>query len=175
MLITEIHDLSDCRAISVLSSGLSAIKESHLRKNYSPENSHINSNLFYILQHGRYSNSAYYIVEDKGRFVCSAGWNRYDNETSLVLTRAFVAPEYRATYVMAELLLPKMLESCPKTDKVWITCNEYNKTIYDWFCRSSEGKKPVLFNNWPDIYSKFVPVGVRTVYNTKQYVVQLTR
>lgn len=176
MRINEIHDLSDTRVCEILIDGLSNIEDEQLLDNYSPSRSHVNSNLFYILNNGRYQNGTYYVVEDdNGNYVCSAGWNMYDNDTALVLTRAYVSTEYRTSYIMGELLLPRMIESCSRFKNVWITCNKYNKAIYDWFDRNVSGKQPALFNNWPPVYSQFEPIGLKIVNNTEQYVVQLRK
>ena len=176
MIINEIHDLTNERVCNILRDGLSNISEDYLLDNYSPARASIDSNIFYILENGRYVNGAYYVIEDSaGKYVCSAGWNMYDNDTALVLTRAYVSPEYRTAYVMAEYLLPLMIESCSEFKNVWITCNKYNKAIYNWFYRAQSGKRPALFANWPEIYSRFSPIGLKTVYGTEQYVVQLLK
>jgi hypothetical protein len=157
--------------VSILKSGLKFSDE----KNYSPYFFDINSNLFYILQHGRFIDGAYYVIEEDGKYIASAGWNRYNHNTALVLARAFVSKPYRTTYIMGEMLLPLMLEECKNFENVWITCNENNRAIYDWFERSANGMKPTLFNNWPDIYKRFKPIGEMSIYYTQQLVAQLER
>ena len=57
-------------------------------------------------------------------------------------------------------------------DKVWITANEHNKMIYNWFERASKNKKAALFNDWPPIYRNFKTIGKKTIYYTEQYVVE---
>lgn len=177
MNIHKIHDLSDSFSRKILETGLSEIREKYLIENYSPEYRQINSNLFYILDNGRYSegNGAYYIIEDNNNFIAGSGWNKYDDETAIVLSRSYIKPEYRTEYLMGKYLLPLMLSDCSGFEKVWITCNKYNKAIYNWFCRAHSGKSPAMFKNWPDIYKKFEPIGIKTVYFTEQYVAQLKR
>jgi hypothetical protein len=175
MNIHEIQDLSNEHVINILKQGLSNIDDERIIENYSPTFSEVNSNLFYVLKDGRYKNGMYYVMEENGEYLASAGWNQYDDSTALVLTRAFISKSHRAKYIFAETCLPKMLEACSDFDKVWITCNKYNKTIYDWFCLAEKGKRPALFNNWPDIYRQFQPIGIKSVYNTEQYVVQLRK
>lgn len=170
MNIHEIHDLSNTGVVDILKRGLDTAGP-----NYSSSMDKCTSNLFYILANGRYLHGAYFVIEDNGEYIASAGWNKYDNDTALVLTRAYVSKTYRATYIMGKLLLPRMLDQCSGFNNVWITCNESNKTIYNWFVRSHEGKIPALFNNWPEIYSRFEPIGKREVYYTDQYVAQLKK
>lgn len=171
MNIHKIHDLTNNQVISILRDGLQLTDE----KNYSPDFSDINSNLFHVLKNGRFKDGAYYVIEENGKYIASAGWNRYDQSTALVLARAFVSKPYRTTYIMGEMLLPLMLDECKDFENVWITCNEKNRAIYDWFVRNSEGKRPAMFNNWPEIYNNFEPIGTRIVYFTEQYVAQLKR
>lgn len=175
MNIHEIQSLSDTYVIDILKRGLSKIDDENIIMNYSPDHSEINSNLFYILKEGRYREGMYYVMEEDGKYIASAGWNKYNEDTALVLTRAFISEEHRAKYIFAETCLPKMIEACSTFDKVWITCNKYNKAIYNWFCLSDKGRRPALFNNWPDIYKRFEPIGIKSVYNTDQYVVQLRK
>lgn len=175
MIIHKVHDLSNLHATSVLRLGLLNITDPNIIYNYSPEFSHINSNIFYTLANGRYITGAYYILEENGKYMASAGWNKYDDSTALLLTRAYIANENRGRYIFAETILQEMIDACSSFDRVWITCNKYNKAIYDWFCRAESGKQPALFNNWPDIYRQFTPIGIQTVYNTDQYAVQLRK
>ncbi len=173
MNIHEIRDLSNHHVLQILRNGLESL--SPLEENYSPELSNNPANLFYLLANGRYSDGCYYVAEEDGKYVASAGWNRYDKDTAIVLSRAYVSKPYRTTYIMGSFLLPRMLEQCKDYEKVWITCNDHNKTIYNWFVRSNEGKRPAMFSNWPEIYSNFEPIGKKTIYYTEQFVVQLKR
>lgn len=174
MIIHKIHDLSNNRVIQLLMNGLLLVKGNDF-ENYSPLASNFNSNLFYILENGRYENGAYYIIEEDGKYIASAGWNMYDDNTALVLTRAFVSKEYRASYILGEKLLPLMISECYNVANIWITCNETNKTIYQWFSRVHSGKQGAIIKDWPDIYRRFEPIGKRVVYYTEQYVVQLRK
>jgi len=93
----------------------------------------------------------------------------------LVLSRSYITKEYRTTYLLGQLLLPRMLEETEQFKNVWITCNENNKSIYDWFVMTASGKQPTLFNHWPKIYDRFEPIGMKEVYYTNQYVAQLRK
>lgn len=173
MNIHEIRDLSNHHVIHMLKNGLSLLDP--LEENYSPELSSNPANLFYLLETGRYNDGCYYVVENEGMYVASAGWNRYSDDTAIVLSRAYVSKPYRTKYVMGNLLLPRMLEECKSYKNVWITCNEHNRAIYDWFVRSNEGRRPAMFNNWPEIYNNFEPIGKKVIYYTEQFVAQLKR
>lgn len=147
--------------------------------NYHPDYSDNPANIFRILKDGRYQRGKgkYYVVEQHGELIASAGWNEYEIDPSiaLVLTRMYVSPSNRGNYVVGKEILPIILTELNIYSKIWITVNEYNKTIYDWFVRNSESKRPALFNNWPEIYKQFVPIGKKNVYYTPQYVVELKR
>ena len=175
MKIYQIHDLSDSYIEKILTEGLIHTNSTQVEMNYSPDHQDCNANLFYLLRNGRYKDGCYYVIEDRDQLVACAGWNKYTDDIALVLSRAFVSKEYRTSYIMGEKLLPLMLDSTKSYDKVWITCNEYNKTIYHWFARKQLGKKTAMFADWPEIYSRFLPIGRMNVYNTEQYVVQLER
>lgn len=176
MIIHKIHGLDNEYVIDILSTGLSNVSDSDV-DNYSPLAAACNSNLFYILKEGRYreGNGAYYVAEENGKFIASAGWNMYTEDTAIVLSRAYVAKEHRTSYVMGHDLMPLLLADCAAVPNVWITCNEKNITIYRWFLRAANGKRGTFFKNWPDIYSKFVPIGKKIIYFTEQYVVELVK
>lgn len=175
MNIHQIFDDSNQYVMNLLVSGLSKITNQDLARNYHPDNRHNTGNLFYILAQpdNRYKHGCYYVLENDGEYVCSAGWNEYelDRNVALVLTRAYVAPQYRSRFYMAEYLLPQMLEAVKSYETVYITSNAYNSTIYDAFVRGSQG----LTTSWPEIYKKFTPIGQQTIYYTLQNVVKLNK
>jgi hypothetical protein len=175
MRVHRIHDLSDEYIVSILEAGLSDIPLNGPWQNYSPKLKDNPANLFYVLQQGRYKIGSYFIVEKDGNYVCSAGWNEYTSDTALVLSRAYVSKPYRTQYLMASLLLPTMIEETGAYKNTWLTCNKNNASIYEWFMRAEQGKSTSLFNDWPDIYKKFKPIGEREVYYTQQLVAQLER
>jgi hypothetical protein len=142
-----------------------------LLTNYHPDYENSPGNLFYILKDGRYKIGNYFIMEEDGKYIGSAGWNPY-NDVALVLTRAFVPEEFRGHFNMANYLLPAMFKETTDFNKLWITCNDYNITIYQALTRLSQGKLSIP---WPDIYKNFTPIGKRTVYYTEQYVAEYKR
>jgi hypothetical protein len=68
-----------------------------------------------------------------------------------------------------------MLQEASNYQKTWLTVNEYNDALYQWFVRSAENKRPALFNNWPPIYKKFYHIGKKDIYYTQQHVMEYTR
>ena len=172
MVIHEIHDLTNLYVTSLLKQGLSQINDEQYVTNYHPDYSSNTGNLFYILKQGRYVKGKYYVLEEDGKFVCSGGWNEYESDIALMLTRLYITPEHRAKYHAGNYILPKALEETKGYKHIWITCNEYNKSIYHWFDRANKGKRTALFNDWPEIYRKFVPIGKRDIYYTEQYVAE---
>jgi hypothetical protein len=176
MIIHSIHDLTDQVLVNLLKKGLSTVTNPKYIENYHPDFSNQPGNLFYILDQGRYrkGHGKYFIVEEDGKYICSAGWNEYDfdKNIALLLTRMYTEPKYRMNYYVANNILPLALKEAKDYKHIWFTCNEYNKKIYDWFVRVEQGKLGGLFNNWPDIYKQFKPIGKRIVYNTDQYVAE---
>jgi hypothetical protein len=162
--------------MDLLEFAFSKIENNNILKNYHPDYKNDPSNIFYILndKNGRYNRGCYYVLENDGDYVCSAGWNEYDldNTIALALTRAYVEPKHRTKYYMGEYILPKIIENTRQYQHLYITADSYNSTIYQWFVRASEGKSPSMFNDWPDIYRKFKPIGKKTIYYTEQYIAE---
>lgn len=179
MLIHEIHDLSNQPVISLLKSGLSQIENESYISNYHPDYESTPGNLFNILKNGRYrlGQGKYYVIEEDGKYIASAGWNQYELDTNiaLLLTRMYTVTEQRMHYHIGNNILPLALKEVQDYKHVWFTCNEYNKKIYGWFVRVEQGKSGGLFNDWPDIYRKFKPIGKKNIYSTEQYVIEYQR
>jgi len=179
MLLHELHDSSNEFVMNLLGVSLSNITDNDIIKNYHPDYKNDPANIFYILNDvkGRYKHGCYYVLEDNGEYVCSAGYNEYDLDQTiaLALTRAYVDPKYRAKYYMGEYILPKIIDSTTSYNHLYITADSHNSAIYQWFDRAHQGKRPTMFNNWPDIYRKFKPIGKKTIYYTEQYVMEYQR
>lgn len=172
--IHKIHSANDsARILKMLDSVFSDINFSEpYYNNYASQCKEISGNFWQILNDGRYLNGCYYVLEIDNEYVCSAGWNHYNEDTAILLSRAFVLPKHRATYPMAKHILPALLEETKSYKYQWICCNDYNRAIYDFFDRAWHKRSTALFCNWPNIYKKFVPVGRRTIYNTEQLVAE---
>ena len=179
MQLHELHDSYNEFVINLLEESFCKITDNNLVKNYHPDYKHNPANIFCILNdvNGRYKRGCYYVLENDGEYVCSAGWNEYelDSTIALALTRAYVHPKHRTKYYMGEYILPKIIESTRGYGHLYITADSYNSAIYQWFVRANEGKRPAMFNEWPDVYRKFKPAGKKTIYYTEQYVVELDR
>jgi hypothetical protein len=179
MLLHELHDSSNEFVMNLLEVSLSKITDNDIIKNYHPDYKNDPANIFYILNdvHGRYNRGCYYVLEDNGEYVCSAGYNEYDLDQTiaLALTRAYIDPKHRAKYYMGEYILPKIIDSTELYKHLYITADSHNSAIYQWFDRADKGKRPTMFNNWPDIYRKFKPIGKKTIYYTEQFVMEYQR
>ena len=179
MQLHEIHDSSNQFVLNLLEVSFSKITDKNLLKNYHPNYKNDPANIFYILNdpNGRYQRGCYYVLELDGDYVCSAGYNEYDlNQTiALALTRAYINPKYRTKYFMGEYILPKIIENTVQYEHLYITADSHNSAIYQWFVRANEGKRTAMFNQWPDIYRKFKPIGKKNIYYTEQYVAELDR
>lgn len=176
MIVHEIHDLSNQSVINLLKGGLSQIDNESYVSNYHPDYESTPGNLFNTLNNGRYrlGHGAYYVIENDGEYIASAGWNEYELDTNIVLllTRMYTAPKYRMNYHVANNILPLAIAAAKNYKHIWFTCNEHNKKIYDWFVRVEQGKSGGLFNDWPDIYKNFKPIGKKNIYYTEQYVME---
>jgi hypothetical protein len=177
MKIHEINDLGNTTVIDILKHGLSEVDHISIIKNYHPDYSNIPGNLFYILDQGRYriGHGKYFVItDDHDKYVCSAGWNEYDLDSTvaLLLTRMYITPRYRAQYIIGKMVLPLMISEAGNYSKLWITSNNHNRSIYTYFERASQNKRTVLFNDWPDIYKRFKPIGKKIVYYTEQWIAE---
>lgn len=172
MNLSSINDLSNKKIINFLKKNLSKIDDNDLIKNYHPDHKNFPGNLFYILNEGRYKNGNFFILTDHEELIACAGWNHYVDNTALLLTRAYIPAQYRRNYFLSKFFLPKMFEETRHYEKLWITCNEYNISIYHAMDRLNKGKSAGLFDPWPKIYSEFKPIGKKIVNYTEQYVLE---
>jgi acyl carrier protein len=179
MIVHEIHNLDNAHVVNLLTAGLSGITDTDIIKNYHPDYAKEPGNLFYILNAGRYEQGQgkYYVLESQGEYVCSAGWNEYENDSSIAfaLTRMYTSEQYRGQFLIAQNILTKTLVETESYPNIWLTVNEHNKSLYDWFVRVSKHRKTNLAIQWPEVYRQFKPLGRRVIYNTTQYVVELKR
>ena len=141
MVLHSINDLSNQHVVEMLKTNLSLIRDPNIIANYHPEYANVPGNLFYILNDGRYQIGNYFVIEEAGEYIASAGWNEYhlDKDVALLLTRMYTAPKFRMNYYIGNKILPVALEQSMNYKKIWVTCNEYNKVIYDWFVRIEHG------------------------------------
>jgi len=173
MKIHTIHDLTNIDVINILKKEFNKITDTNIISNYHPDYSDFSGNLFYILAHGRYIRGKYFIiVDDTDTFIASAGWNELNVDVALVLTRMYVSPKFRTRYIIGKTVLPTMLTESIEYNKVWMTVNQYNKSIYNWLVRNEIQNK---IGNWPDIYKNFKPIGQQVINNTLQYVLEYKR
>jgi hypothetical protein len=178
MNIYEINDSSNTKVIDILKNGItkSMFRKEELFENYLYEYKNNPGNLFSMLERGQFKDGSYFVItDDQDNFIAGCGWYKYNGNTALVLVRMLVRPDHRTTYVVGHKVLPIILERTEHYNNVWITCNDYNKAIYDWFDRSSKGKSPALYNNWPNLYKKFKPIGKQLVNGLQQYVAALEK
>lgn len=178
MVVHSINDISNKEIIKFLKSNLKVIDDPIMVQNYHPDFENKPGNLFYVLKEGRYKNGNYYILEDNGKYCASAGWNPYtyrNQKIALGLTRCYISKEYRSKWLLSKYFLPKILQETISYKKIWFTMNQYNRTIYKGFELLSKGKNAGLGEHWPKIFNMFIPIGIKTVYSTKQYVVEFNR
>ena len=173
MKIYTIHDLSNLHVINILKKEFNTITDTNIISNYHPDYSDFSGNLFYILAHGRYIRGKYFIIVDEtDNFIASAGWNEFNVDVALILTRMYVSPKFRTRYIIGKTVLPTMLTETMEYKNVWMTVNQFNKSIYNWLARNDTQNR---IGNWPDIYKNFKPIGQQVINNTLQYVLEYQR
>lgn len=179
MIVHSINDLSNVNLVTMLKENLSIITDADIIKNYHPDYSEIPGNLFYILKQGRYKTGNYLILEDDGKYLGSAGWNEleYEDEiVALLLTRAYLMPGYRNSYLMSKYFLPRIFKEVKNYKKQWFSFNEHNVDIYNTLSKLSVDRGSGSFSSstspWRRNYSHFKPIGQKVIYNTLQHVME---
>jgi len=176
MIVHSIKDLSNNPIVKLLQQGLEDLPEHDLAINYHPYFKDDYANLFYLLEHGRFEIGNYFVMQtETGEYAGSAGWNRLDDNTALALVRAYIPLKFRTSYNMAKYILPRIIEESKAYNSIWITCNHYNKPIYDALVNLSNNKPAGMFNQWPADYKKFKPIGTKVVNNSVQFVAEYKR
>lgn len=171
MIIHSIHDNNPSPAFNLLKSEFVKITDDKLQENYNPRYAAIPGNFFYDLRNGTYKKGRgnYYVIEVNSEYVCSAGWHRYTDNIALLLTRTYVNSKFSALGYPGTYILPELIKEASNYNKMWITCNEHNKTIYNMLTRLSKSK-PGSPSQWPEAYKKFKPIGKHKVLHVDQWV-----
>jgi hypothetical protein len=160
----------------MLKKELSQVTDDRIVSNYHPDKSGYSANLFAILEKSNrfnIDNGAYYVIEEGGNFISSAGWNKYccDNlEVALLLTRMYVSPKYRGKYTVGKHILPLIWQETMMFNTLWMTFNEHNSVLHSWFTERYSESKLI-----PDLYKNFRFIGTKEIYYTTQYVYQYSR
>lgn len=169
----NLHQINDLQtnhyALDILKNGLSNIKNTEYIKNYHPDHANYSGNLFNILAGGRFSagNGAYFVLENGGKYVASAGWNCYPfrSNTAIILARMYVSEHYRGKFTVGNLILPvAMAQASENNNCFWMTINEHNLKYKKWFDKIQKLKGA------PGLYKKFTYIGEKEIYYTKQLV-----
>lgn len=169
MVRYELHDCSSSTGLKLLQDNFSRIDDPNLIKNYHPDYRGTPGNFFTVLDEGRYARGygKYYVIEEGGAYICSAGWNRYQVEpdTALLLTRMYVDPHHRGKYTVGKHIFPLALEEARiDHSRLWVTFNGYNAKWRKWF------ETVKVRGLVPDHYKNFNYIGILDVYYTQQYV-----
>lgn len=169
MVCYELHDGSHSAGLTLLQDSFSRIDDPNLIKNYHPDYTGSPGNFFTVLAEGRYAsgNGKYYVIEEDGVYICSAGWNKYQLalDTALLLSRMYVSPQHRGKYTVGKHIFPRALsEARIDHSRLWVTFNGYNAKWRKWF------ETVKVRGLVPEHYRNFNYVGVMDVYYTSQYV-----
>jgi len=173
MKVHTIQDLTNSKVLKILELGLMSVDDTRILKNYHPDYKHDPANLFYILEQGRYKIGKYFVLtDDDDNYMASAGWNEYNNDIALCLTRMYISPKYRSNFMIGKFVLPAIFTETTEYNKLWMTVNDYNKPLYNWFVRNQRTNN---IGNWPESYKKFKPIGQKMVNHTMQYTLEYDR
>lgn len=166
--IHTIKDTSDTYVTTLLRKGLMKVDDPLIKTNYNPLFEHLPQNIFYLLKTGVFATGNYLVLEKEGVYQCSVGWCEYEPDTALI-KRAYVARLHRRQDLLANHLLPLIVDQTLAYPKLWMSFNPYNDHIFKWLSRRKHA------GLWPDIYHRFAPLGMTTIYNTDQYVMEYER
>lgn len=103
------------------------------------------------------------LLNEKGEVVCGAGFYKWTYNVSLVMSRMWTRPDYRAQWIGHQILRSQLRRMSTRFGMV--TFNEANKSLYDRMSTlyGTEGE------SWPGLWRKFQPVGKQVVNNVEQY------
>jgi hypothetical protein len=149
---------------------------SPVRENYAPTlESHT---LWSKLHTGRYDEYFFGYLVQQGVWKPIMGGGYEVNENGIgVLTRLFVAPHYRMRLYIQHLLKQLTLTIATKHSNdttLYISFNKCNEALYEWFVRKQSGRSASIGKQWPEVFSVFKPVGLRTINYTEQLVCETT-
>jgi hypothetical protein len=167
----EIHKITDDTnydVMEILKNGLSMMEDNKdIIKNYHPDYASSNSNLFYILKEGRYKTGGYFVITEDGKYIGSAGWNPYYNDTVLLGTRFYVLTQHRHHTIISKNILPICIKESWEYKHQWITINHYN---YTWY-------KALSRKRWDHVslIKHLEPLGMKEIYYTHQWVLELNK
>lgn len=172
IIIHEIHDLSNRYVTDLLVRGISESTS----PNYHPDYFDKSENLFFILENkNRFAEGkgTYFVIEKDEEMVCSAGWNEYELDPTIALgfTRLFVPEIHRKNFYASQYLTDKIINDTQNYDKLWLghgqeAIHVYNRYVY--FYENGKNK----YENYPNLYSRFKPIGEKEIYYSKQWVVE---
>jgi len=168
MNLNIISDMSNTRVVDMMKVEFSKIGEGKpYYKNYNPAAKGFPENIFNMLKNNKFKVGSYMVLDDGKDLVCSAGWYKFTPDIALVLVRMYVNPKFRHTYPTGKFILPEILKETEVFNKLWITINEYNKSATIYLTR------PNKFGNiWPEIYTKFKPIGSKFINGLDQYIME---
>jgi hypothetical protein len=140
--------------------------------NYEPKNHLSNTNLFYLLNSGRYHSGDFYMLFEEGNFVGCSGW--FEHEGSIIaMSRAYLALKYRSQSVLAQSLLPLIISlNKDRRLPIIMTFNENRRQVYECFERIQAGKSFLLGQEWPEVFKLFKPKGKKKLFGYDQYIVE---
>jgi GNAT superfamily N-acetyltransferase len=109
------------------------------------------------------------LLNEKDEVVCGAGFYRYTYTRSLLMSRMWTRPDYRAKWIGHQILRAQIRRM--STRYGMITFNEANKPLYDRMSTlyGTEG------DTWPGLWRKFKPVGKQVVNYVEQYCLMVDK
>lgn len=120
-----------------------------------------------------------YVLKDGVWKPALGGGYQIDENGIAILTRLFVVPHYRMRLFIQHLLAALVdsltqVEGLKPDTRVYITFNQYNSALYEWFVRKAQGRGASFGKQWPEVFSVFKPAGLQLINNVEQYVCETT-
>lgn len=125
--------------------------------------------LLHKFNNGVFDDSGYFTVTEEGRVIGGAGFYQYEDFT-LLMSRFFVIPEFRTTWVGEKIL--QIQVGMMKTERGMVTCNHVNKGLYDKLSRISGLPDS---ESWPGMWRKFKPLGLMNINYVDQWCLEIRK
>jgi hypothetical protein len=121
----------------------------------------------------------YTVLSINGVPKAFGGMRHYDNDTAIIVARAFVF--FTIKPILAAFIMPLQLSIAKERGykKAWFTTNKHNAHIYDvWFNKELANTKRTrlridpLYTKSDTVTSRATNLGDRTIFNTEQRVIE---
>lgn len=152
-----------------------------LPKNFNLSEKPNSAHILNILRNknGRFyqKNAGFICIYNKDMLIACGGYHPHsfeDKHGLLVLSRFFINKSFRAgkINIIDDHWYPEFKNKMNNIDYLWMSFNDDRAALYKAFERQSRQKSTMLGDNWPNFFTNFHPIGIKTINFTQQYVVE---